>query len=457
MRSHPPTRSRSERAQPLVETGGADALRPAEIRALLERQRSPMAGFLIGSVALLLGCTLAWTAWARIDEVVLARGQVEPTGRVKLINHPRGGRVATLEASEGERVRAGQVLLTFAPEIDAKQHAELLGRWQVRVAEVIRLKAEIEGEPLVVDPALAEDRPDLVEQARELLAAREETRSGRREALQRNVEGHQAAVRSAEADIERLQSGTVLLAQQHESVRQLAERGLYPRLKMVELERQLADQRGELAKADAALAAARSALAESLSRLKGHDKEWRRGLLEDLSTAMAERDRLVEQLGAKTAVMEELVLTAPVDGIVQELKPAAPGQALAANETIMKLVPLGDGLVIKALVDNADIGRVTPGMAATVKVRAYDFARFGAIEGQVAQISADALASEIPGEPPSFAVQVTTAADHLGTDGSLPVLPGMTVDVELRVGERTVLSYLTDTLVQVKDGAFKEG
>jgi membrane fusion protein, adhesin transport system len=100
---------------------------------------------------------------------------------------------------------------------------------------------------------------------------------------------------------------------------------------------------------------------------------------------------------------------------------------------------------------------VTPGMAATVKVRAYDFARFGAIEGMVEQISADAVAAETPGEAPSFAVKVTTAADHLGADGSLPVLPGMMVDVELRVGERSVLSYLTDTLVTVRDGAFKEG
>lgn len=455
--THYPTTRTS--IQPSRETSGAasvDEPRPADIRAMLERRRSPVAGFLIGSVALLLGCTLAWTAWARIDEVVKARGQVEPAARVKLINHPRGGRVATLEVGEGDRVEAGQVLLTFAPEIDAKEHAELLGRWQVRVAEVMRLKAEIEDRPLVADAELATVRPDLVEQAQELLLARREARNGRFETLERNVEGHRAAVRSAEADIERLESSTELLSQQHASVRELAERGLYPRLKLIEIERQLADAAGELAKAKAALAAARSALAESQSRLKGHDKEWRRGLLEDLSAAMAERDRLLEQLGAQVAVMDELVVTAPVDGIVQELKPAAVGQSLAANEVIMKLVPMGDGLVIKALVDNADIGRVTSGMAATVKVRAYDFARFGAIDGMVEQVSADAVASETPGEVPSFAVKITTIADHLGADGSLPVLPGMMVDVELRVGERTVLSYLTDTLVTVRDSTFKE-
>jgi adhesin transport system membrane fusion protein len=240
-------------------------------------------------------------------------------------------------------------------------------------------------------------------------------------------------------------------------VRELAERGLYPRLKMVEIERQLADSRGELAKARAELASARAALAESESRQKAFDKDWHRELLEQLSAAMAERDRLAEQLGAQTAVVEELVVKAPVAGIVQELKPAAAGQSLAANEPILKLVPVGDGLVIKAMVANPDIGRVAPGMPATVKVRAYDFARFGAIEGSVTRISADAITGDTPGELPSFAVEVATQRDHMGADGSLPVLPGMVVDVELRVGERTILSYLTDTLTTMKERAFKEG
>ncbi len=440
-----------------VDEPAGELLPPADIRALLERRRSPVAGILIGSVALLLSASLAWTAWARIDEVVLAQGQVEPVERVKLINHPRGGRVATLEVREGQRVEAGDVLLTFAPEIDAKQQAELRGRWQVRLAEVAVLRAEIEDASLSPAIELLEHRPDLVVQAEQRLAARRQARDEQRQALRRNVEGHRAALATAEAEVQRLQNGGLLLTQQFASVRELTERGLYPRLKMVEMERQLADVQGELAKARSSIASARAALGESESRQKGFDSDWRRGLLEDLSGAMAARDQLVEQLGAQDAVMDELVLTAPVDGVIQELKPATAGQSLAANETIMKLVPMGDGLVIKALVANSDIGRVTPGMAATVKVRAYDFARFGAIDGAVTRISADALAAAEPGELPGFAVEVMTLRDHMGPDGSLPVLPGMVVDVELRVGERSILSYLTDTLTTVRERAFKEG
>jgi membrane fusion protein, adhesin transport system len=455
MKLDPLDRARSlTRPEP---TEPAAELLPGDIRAMLERRRSPVAGLLIGTIALLLTASLAWTAWARIDEVVKAQGQVEPVDRVKLINHPRGGRVATLEVGEGERVEAGQVLLTFAPEVDAKQLAELRGRWQARLVEVAVLKAEVEDTSLAPPAELLAHRPDLVVQAEERLAARRQARDEQRATLRRNVEGHQAALRTAEAEVVRLENGSQLLAQQFASVRELTDRGLYPRLKMVEMERQISDLQGELAKARALVVSARAALGESESRQKAFDSDWRRGLLEELSSALAERDQLVEKLGAQDAVMAELVLTAPVDGIVQELKPAAAGQSIAPNEAIMKLVPMGDGLVIKALVANPDIGRVTSGMAATVKVRAYDFARFGAIEGVVTRVSADAISETEPDKLPSFAVEVMTLRDHLGDDGALPVLPGMVVDVELRVGERSILSYLTDTLITVRDRAFKEG
>lgn len=434
-----------------------DDARPDDIRAFLESRRSPVAGLLIGSVALLLTAGLAWTAWARIDEVVRAQGKVEPVARVKLINHPHGGRVATLEVDEGDRVVAGQVLLAFAPEIDAKEHAELLGRWQVRTVEIQRLQAEVDGTDLAPGDGVDIVRPDLIEQAKTLLVARREARDGERDALTRNVEGHQSALRSAEAEVARLEQGGRLLEEQFAAVRELAERGLYPRLKMMDVERQLADSRAELVKARAAEASARAALAESRSRLAGFDKDWRRHLLESLAEAAAERDRLTEQLGAKVAMLDELVLTAPVDGIVQELKPAVVGQSLAANETILKLVPTGDGIVIRALVANADIGRIAVGMPVTIKVRAYEFARFGAIEGTVEQISADAIAADRPGEPPSFAVRIATDREQLDAEGNLPVLPGMAVDVEVRIGERTILSYFTDSLTRVKANAFKEG
>ena len=87
-----------------------------------------------------------------------------------------------------------------------------------------------------------------------------------------------------------------------------------------------------------------------------------------------------------------MVVRAPVDGIVQELAVTAPGQSVGSNQPLMKLVPTGGGLVIEARVANQDIGYVRVGQPATVKVRAFDFLRYGTLEGRIERIAADATA-----------------------------------------------------------------
>jgi HlyD family type I secretion membrane fusion protein len=178
-------------------------------------------------------------------------------------------------------------------------------------------------------------------------------------------------------------------------------------------------------------------------------------VLDEFGQATAERDRLAEQLRARTGVVQDSVLRAPVAGVVQDLAVAGAGQSVAAHETLMKLVPLGDGLAVETRVANEDIGRVAVGMPATIKVRAFDYLRFGSVEGSVERVAADASPDPKTG---TLAYTVTVAADtaRLGSGpGQLDVVPGMTVDVEVKVGRRTILSYLTDRIFRLKE-AFRE-
>jgi HlyD family type I secretion membrane fusion protein len=375
---------------------------------------------------------------------------------VKLVNHPRGGRVAELHVRDGDRVAAGQPLLTFDTRQEASERAELLGRWQALSVEAARLEAEASGRQAGVPAEVGAVRADLVEAAERLLRARVEAVAARREGATRQVQARRGELRTAAAEVGRLRNGLTLLRQQLDAVRELAARGLYPNLKRVAAERQLSDTHGELAKAESAQSAAKAALAEAESRLAGIDKDWRSAALDELAKAVAERDRLAERLGGPAAVLDGMVLTAPVAGVVQDLQIAGPGQAVAAHEMLMKVVPQGDGLVVEARVANEDIGRLTAGMAAEVKVRAFDYLRFGSLEGTVRRVAADATADPGDGRL-AYAVTVVTSRDHLGArPGERDVVPGMVVDVELKVGERTILSYLTDRVLRFGE-AFREG
>jgi membrane fusion protein, adhesin transport system len=434
-----------------------DLDRPPSAQALIDGPPSSVAGLLIATIAALVGALIGWLAWAQVEEVVKATGRVEPQGRVKVVNHPRGGRIAAVHVRDGDRVEAGQPLVTFAAEIASSERAELLGRWQVRAVEAARLEAEGAGGPtLAVEPALAQARPDLVAAAGAMLAARLDALASRRESAAKQAQARRAELDTAAAEVGRLRNRVTLARQERAAVRELAARGLYPNLKLLAVERQTGDAEGDLAKAEAALSAAKAALAEAQSRLTGVDRDWRSALLGDLAQATAERDRLAEQLRAQTTLVEETVLKAPAAGVVQDLAVTGPGQAVGATEPLMKVVPLGDGLVVEARVANEDIGRLAVGMPAQVKVRAFDYLRFGTLEGTVRRVAADATPDPRTGAL-AYAVTVATDREHLGAlPGDLDVAPGMVVDVELKVGERTILSYLTDRILTFGE-AFREG
>ena len=213
----------------------------------------------------------------------------------------------------------------------------------------------------------------------------------RREALAKAKQARRGEMRTAAAEVERLRNRLELLKRQRGAVRELADRGLYPELKVVQVERQYSDDLGELAKANASLDAAEAALSEAASRAEGLETERLSDVLDKKGQATADRDRLAEQLRAHDAILASLAVAAPAGGIVQEIVVTAPGQAVAAHETLMKLVPAGEGLgTVQAKVANQDVGRLRPGMPATVKVRAFDYLRFGTLEGVLQKVAADA-------------------------------------------------------------------
>ena len=428
-----------------------------DAEGLVERNHSPAAGLLILAVAAIFAGLIGWAGLTEVEQVVRAAGQVEPAGRVKLINHPDGGRIAEIHIAEGDAVATGQPLVTFDSELIRAELAELTGRWQVRSAEAARLRAEATGEPPAFDDELRRDRPAMVRQQAELLAIRRAAHVSQAETLMQAAERRTSEVESLAAELTRFRNSQGLVGKEVKAVRTLAEKGLYPRLRLVALERELSDVVGDTRKAEARLAAAEAAVAEAESRQLGLEREQHSLVLSELAEAEAERDRLAEARRRAEALLRNMVVRAPVDGVVQELAVTTPGQSVGSNQPIMKLVPTSGGLVIEARVDNQDVGYVRVGQDATVKVRAFDFLRYGTLDGRVERIAADASVDPDSNTYP-YRITVRTERADLG-DGEhrLAVVPGMIVDVDLRVAERTVLSYLTDRILRLREDAFRDG
>jgi HlyD family type I secretion membrane fusion protein len=428
-----------------------------DAEGVIERRHSPVAGLLIVAVALTFAGLVAWSALTEVEQVVLAAGQVEPAARVKVINHPDGGRIAAIDVVEGQQVAAGAPLVRFDGEEMQAKLVELTGRWQLKTIEAARLLAEAEGRELSVEPELAQARPDLVAEQQALLASRRAAQLSRSEALLQTIQRREQEVRSMAAEIQRLRASHALLKEQLDAVRVLADKGLYPRLRMIAIERQLSDLAGDSQKAGAGREAAEAALAEAHSRHEALEREERSAVLAELAAARSERDQLAEAHRRQATAMRNLVVRAPVDGIVQDIAITGPGQSVGSNQPLMKLVPTGGGLVVEARVQNRDIGYVRVGQPVKVKVHAYDFLRYGSLAGQVEQIDADAVVDPKTGAL-TYGIMVRTDSAELALEASkVQVVPGMAVEVDLLVGERTILSYLTDRIFRLREAAFREG
>ena len=427
-----------------------------DAQAVVEREHSPLARALLVLLSLLCLALIAFISLVEVDQVASARGVVRPADRVKVINHPAGGRITAILVEEGARVKKGDALLEFDPELSQEEVNKLTTDYQTLDAQLIRLEAEATGEPLGYPPELLRDRPELVASQRNLYAARQEALISRRASANEIVNQRQEAVRSLESRVEQLQTTLGILREQARRVRELVDKGYFPELRWLSLQREVSESEGELNQNHSNLAGARAALEQAKSDRESIEREWNAQVLDEIAEVMAERDRLRSTLEQQRTNLRNLVLYAPADGVVQDLEVSNIGQAVRPSDQLMKIVPVGRTLVIEAKVGNADIGYVYEGQPVIVKVDTYDFSKYGSLAGRVERIAADAERDEDSGQL-FFDVMVRTERSYLGADeADLAVIPGMTTQVDLKIGERTILAFLTDRLRQTALGAFQE-
>ncbi len=400
---------------------------------------------------------LAWAGWAQVEQVVRATGRVEPADQVQVVNHRNGGRVAGVVVREGATVAAGDVLLRLDDELDRSALIELQGRLDVERARVARLEAELDGHDLLLPLALTESRPELVAEQAALRLARTVAHERELAQVASTERRREMEMEERAQEVARLERTLALLKQEAAAMDELTRRGLNPQLRQLGVQRQVADAEGELEVAKssrATAAAAREESADAHARLVA-DRE--RDLRAELAAARAELFNLEQALHRQRQIVDELVVRAPIAGIVKDLAVSTPGQSFAAHTPLVSLVPIDGPLLVESKVAQSDIGKLHVGQPAVVKVMAFDYLRYGRLEGEIVHIAADANTDERTGEV-AYRVRVATDRPALERDGmTYPLVPGMLVDVELITGERSILSYLTDRILMLRDDAFREG
>jgi adhesin transport system membrane fusion protein len=398
-----------------------------------------------------------WAGFTKLDRTVRGQGRVIPSARLQIVSNLEGGVVQEILVHAGQQVRAGDVLIRLDPTASGSELGSgqaTVGALQVKIA---RLEAEIQDRepvyPAAADPQIA----DQVQIERALHTSRLANLAGIIGAGEARLAEVQRSVAEAEATY-RSRSSTYQQRQSEERlIRPLVERGIEPRLSLIQAESAVEVSRSDMEAAAEAASRARAAVNEARSTLAQNHQEWRAQAATELATAQAELASRSRALPALANRMERTVLRAPLSGRINRILVTTVGGSVHAGEPVVEIVPSGDSLLIEARVKPADIAFVRLGQHARVAITAYDRAVYGLLDGSVVGISPDAVAEERTGET-YYLVRVRTQENVLrDPDGHpMPIGPGMVAEVDLLGDKRTVLQYLLTPITRMGETAFRE-
>ncbi|MCG8354937.1 MAG: HlyD family type I secretion periplasmic adaptor subunit [Kiloniellales bacterium] len=406
-------------------------------------------------VMLLLAAGIAWAAVAELDEVAVAPGEIVPRDKVKVIQHLEGGIIERILIEEGSRVARGDPLVELELPVSDLNIEEIQVRLASLVLRLARLSAEAEGGEVVFPEAEAARHPDLAAAELQSFIARREQHRSRRLSLTEQQTQRSLAIKELKATQGAIRTDLAMSRQNLAMSADLLRDRLTSKMEHLEREREVKRLEGELAALRPAVPRAEAALAEITEKLREADLDRLRQVREETRDAELELAQTRELLAEATQQDSRTVIRSPADGVVKNLRFHTIGGVVRPGDALMELVPTDENLVVEVKLSPTDRGYVEVGQEARAKITTYDFVRYGALRGRIVQISPDSTTS--PEGEPYYRVVMEPERTYLGeAAGELPIMPGMLATVDIKTGKKSVLSYIVEPVVRIREEAFRE-
>ena len=453
------------------------AFLPAALE-IVETPPSPI-GRTIGATIILLFCAaLVWAWWGTIDIVASATGKIVPSGRTKVIQPFETGVVRSIRVQDGQAVKAGDVLIELDPTVNAAERDHLRNDLLAEQLNIARLRAALAAgdDPAADFTPPADSNPALVSAQRQLLQNQVTEYRAKVAALARQQAQKEAEQATTAATIHKLETMIPVIQPRVDIRKTLMDKELGSKLTYFETLQLLVEQQEELSVQKSHLQAAEAAVAAIRETRGQAEAEYRHALSDDLAKAEQKASGLGQDLIKAEQKTKLQLLTAPVDGVVQQLAIHTVGGVVTPAQSLLVVVPSDSRLEIEAMVSNRDIGFVHAGQEAEIKIDTFNFTRYGLLHGQVLGVSQDAVirdrkedranerglgtqnnSSEPQGQELNYTARISLDRTQMQIDDRMVNLsPGMATTVEIKTGSRTILSYLLSPLLRYRQETLRE-
>ena len=452
------------------------AFLPAALE-IVESPPSPVGRAIGATIILISGIALAWASFGQIDIVASAQGRIVPSDRVKVIQPMEIGVVRTLLVEDGQKVKAGDVLVEIDPTINEAEARQARHDLKITQLDIARLRAALaeNEDPIEAFRPPADANPQQVADERRFLESQVAEQRAKVSSLDRQRQQKEAEVEATGATVAKLEAMIPVVQQRYDIRKQLASMELGSKLQYLEMLQALTEMQQELKVQQNNKRVGEAAAAAIIESRAQAVAEYRRGLSDELGKMIQKENGLAEALVKAEQKTKLQALKAPVDGTVQQLAVHTVGGVVTPSQELMMVVPANSRLEIEADIPNRDIGFIQPGQEAEIKVDTFNFTKYGLIHGHVLSMSQDSIkrqkpdptkdkpasalndSSEPAGQEMVYRARLSLDQTDMLIDGKrVRLSPGMAVTAEVKTGARSVLSYLLSPILRSHQESMRE-
>jgi len=418
---------------------------PAILKAQ-HRPPAPLPRLVLYILLVLFGVVVLWVIFGRLDVVSVANGKLVPQTYVKIVQPSESGIVEKIFVNEGQAVKAGQVLMRMDTHLSEADTQTLYAELKRKELTLRRIDAELSG------AALTPKRDDPSRLYRQI----EAQYRANRQAYQDAVSQEQAVLARVKQELAAAQEIKSKLEQtlpvykaQEEAWDKLAKEGFAGKLMAGDKSRERIEKEQDLRAQSHTVSSLQSSIAQSEKRIALISSNYKSQLQKERVDTYGDYQKL-EQDSAKQAHKNTLLeLKAPQAGIIKDLATHTPGTVVSPGTVLMTLVPKDELLQAEVWVENEDAGFIHTQQPAKIKILAYQFQKYGMVDGTVIHIGADAsdkqpsTDNKDSQQAARYRALVRLKTQTLTADGErFHLTPGMQVSAEVKLGTRTVLEYL---------------
>ncbi len=399
---------------------------------------------------------ILWAHYAKIDEVTRGRGKIIPSSHIQVIQNLEGGILADILVNEGDLVEKDQALLQLDDVRFASSFNETKLKYYEQLATIARLTAEVNQEAITIPDEVVTNYSQIADDAIRLFKSRKNEKQANQSILEEQIRQKKQDLIELRSNAQKLSRSYSLLKKELEMSKPLVEAGALSRVEILRLQRNANDLQGELTAARLSMPRLESSIDEAKNKLSELDIRFKTEALEKLNSTKAELERTNEMILALEDRVTRTRIISPVKGTIKLIRVKTIGGVVQPGMDLLEIVPLEDQLLVEAQIRPADIAFIRPEQKGIVKLTAYDFSIYGGLEAKLEHISADTIVNK-EDDQSYYLVRLRTNKNYLEKNGEkLNIISGMTADVDILTGKKSVLDYILKPILKARESALKE-